>query len=263
MARPASEARQQRLQRADQAIDGGEVGLLDLGELARVGVRHRRQARRPHGRGGMDPDVQLPEPFENRAAQPVDGAPVHQIERDQGRVAARGGEDGVVQFLQPALCAGGGDDMRPSLGQRQRALIADAARCADDEGDTVVQEQGVGHARVVGVAGRRVNVLSCARQCAQRAWSMAASRRPLTPPYEWSQELKEQARPAMPSRLNVRQSFRSPNAGMEAFLDREIEMHDRHRCSVSTIFATWSMSCRTTRPCVRFSQTIDKHTEDA
>jgi hypothetical protein len=107
----------------------------------------------------------VPEPFEDGAAQPVDGPPVHQIERDQGRVAARGGEDGVVQLFQPALRAGGGDDVRPGLGQRQGALIADAARGADDEGDTVVQGQGVGHGRVVGVAGRRVNVLSCAQMC--------------------------------------------------------------------------------------------------
>ena len=55
-----------------------------------------------------------------------------------------GGEDGVVQFLQTALRAGGGDDVGASLGQRERAFITDAARGADDKGDTVVQRK-IGH----------------------------------------------------------------------------------------------------------------------
>lgn len=83
----------------------------------------------------MDPDVQLLEPLEDRPTQPVDGASVHQIERNQGGVLARGGEDGVVQLLQAALGARGGDDVGAGLGQGQGALMADAARGADDQGD--------------------------------------------------------------------------------------------------------------------------------
>ena len=71
--------------------------------------------------------------------QPVDGPAVDQIERDQGGVFAGGGEDGVVQLLQPALRPPGGDHMRAGLRQRQGALVADAARSPDDEGDAVFE----------------------------------------------------------------------------------------------------------------------------
>ena len=138
---PGVRGAQQRLQRADQPVDGREVDLFDLGELARIGVGHRRQARRPHGRRRLDPDVQFLEPFEDRAAQPVDPAPVDQVERDEGRVFARRGEDGVVQFLKPALCPGCSHHVRASLGQGEGALVADPARGPDDEGDTVFEGQ--------------------------------------------------------------------------------------------------------------------------
>ena len=102
---------------------------------------HRRQARRPHGGGGVDPDVQLLEPFEDGPAQSVDSAAVDQVERNQGRVLAGGGEDGVVQFLKPALRPRCSDHMGAGLRQGQGALIADAARGPDDEGDTVFEGQ--------------------------------------------------------------------------------------------------------------------------
>ncbi|MNJ62313.1 hypothetical protein D3C77_581510 [compost metagenome] len=142
---------QQRLQRADQAIDAGEVDLLDLGEFAGLGVGHGRQARGAHGGGRLDPDVQLAEAFEEGAAQAVDGAAVDQVERDQGGVLAGGGEDGVVQLFQTALGAGGGDDVGAGLGQGQGGLIADAAGGADDQGDAVGEGKGsvFGHAPLI------------------------------------------------------------------------------------------------------------------
>ncbi|KAK0339342.1 hypothetical protein LTR94_034918, partial [Friedmanniomyces endolithicus] len=94
---------QQRLQRADQAVDAGEVDLFDLGELARFGVGDRRQARRAHGGRRLNPDVQLAEALEQGAAQAVDGAAVHQVEWDEAGVLAGGGEDLVVQLFQGAL----------------------------------------------------------------------------------------------------------------------------------------------------------------
>ena len=61
-------------------------------------------------------------------------------------MAAGGGEDGVVQFFQTALGARRRDDVGAGLGQGQGALITDAARGADHEGDTVVQGK-FGHGR--------------------------------------------------------------------------------------------------------------------
>ena len=61
-------------------------------------------------------------------------------------MATGGGEDGVVQLFQTALRARRRNDVGASLGQSQGALITDAARCADDEGDTVFQGK-FGHGR--------------------------------------------------------------------------------------------------------------------
>ncbi|MNE26112.1 hypothetical protein D3C80_1194630 [compost metagenome] len=64
---------------------------------------------------------------------------------------AGGGEDLVVQLLQGALGARGGDDVGAGLGQGQGGLIADAAGGADDQGDAVGEGKGsvFGHAPLI------------------------------------------------------------------------------------------------------------------
>src|SRR5690606_13593928 len=114
------------------------------GEAARVDVADRGQALGAEGGRGVDPDVELAEAFEDGAAQTVDAAAVDQVEGHQGRVLARGGENGVVQLFERTLGAAGGDDVGAGLRQGEGGFIADAARGADDEGDTVFEGK-LGH----------------------------------------------------------------------------------------------------------------------
>ena len=76
---------------------------------------------------------------------------------DQAGVLAGGGEDLVVQLLQGALGARGGDDVGAGLGQGQGGFAADAARGADDQGDAVGEGEGsvFGHGAADSAAGRR------------------------------------------------------------------------------------------------------------
>ena len=55
------------------------------------------------------------------------------------------GVDGVVQRLEGALGAGGGDDVGAGGGEGEGALIADAARGPDDKGDAIIQGEVGSH----------------------------------------------------------------------------------------------------------------------
>src|SRR5262249_5617265 len=74
-------------------------------------------------------------------AEPVDALVVLEIERhERGRTAQ--GLDRVVEVLEPADGARERDNMGAGLGQRERGGVADAARGAGDERDTVGEGKG-------------------------------------------------------------------------------------------------------------------------
>ena len=92
--------------------------------------------------GIADENVDLAVALMQRRAQPGDAVEIGEVERHQ-RGAAAVFADLVVEFLQPALRARDGHDMRAGAGKRARGGIADAARGAGDEGDT--GGEGFGH----------------------------------------------------------------------------------------------------------------------
>ena len=69
-------------------------------------------------------------------AQLVQTVSLAQVQRYEGGVLARRGEDAVVQGFERALGASEGHDMRAGFRQAQGDGRADAARRAGDQGDT-------------------------------------------------------------------------------------------------------------------------------
>jgi hypothetical protein len=104
-------------------------------ERSKVRCRHQRAeiAR------GRDQSVEPAPALEDLAAELVDPVAVSDVERDQGGVLARGREHRIVQRLEPALGARGGDQMGARLGQPQGDGAADPAAGAGDQGDPALQ----------------------------------------------------------------------------------------------------------------------------
>src|SRR3954463_1659024 len=92
--------------------------------------------------GIADEDVELAAALMQRRAKPRNAVGVGEAERHQ-RGAAAVFADLVVELFQPALRARHRHDVRAAFGQRNCGGIADAARGAGDEGDTV--SEGFGH----------------------------------------------------------------------------------------------------------------------
>ena len=77
-----------------------------------------------------------------RRGEPVEAVVIAHVERHQRRRTA-GLAHRVVEFFKPADRARYGDHMRAGACQRQRRRIADAARGAGDERDTVGKDGGM------------------------------------------------------------------------------------------------------------------------
>jgi len=139
--RPAGLAlAQQRLERADQPVGGGEIGGDDLVPQLGVHVPHGPEPAQ-HG-GGMHHHVQPFVPLEYLVAQPVDPVAVGEVERHERWPRPVDGPDLVVQRLERPLDPPHRDHLRAGPRQRQRAGLADPARGAGDERDPA--GEGVG-----------------------------------------------------------------------------------------------------------------------
>src|SRR4051812_25527817 len=103
--------------------------------------------------GIADENVDLAMAFMQRGAQPGDAVEIGEIEWHQ-RGAAAVFADLVVEFLQPALRARDGHDMRAGAGKRTGRGIADAARGAGNERDA--GGEGFGHDAGPSTSLRRV-----------------------------------------------------------------------------------------------------------
>ena len=127
---------QQRVEGADQPPGGVDVHRHRLLEDLRLDVADRCEDAEQAGIG--DEDVELAPALVDRAAEPVDAAHVGEVERHEGRRAARR-LDLVVEFLEAADRAGDRDDVRALGGEPLGDVVADAARGAGDQRDPVLQ----------------------------------------------------------------------------------------------------------------------------
>ena len=87
-------------------------------------------------RGGVDQNVQLAMPLEERQPQLVDAAAVSEIHGRQGRATPTQTEYLVIQFLERSLGAANSDDLRAGAGKGQGGGPADPPAGAGDQGDT-------------------------------------------------------------------------------------------------------------------------------
>src|SRR5262245_35730678 len=94
------------------------------------------RGQRPKNAGIADQHVEPSETLVQREAEPVDALVVLEVEGYEGGRAAQG-LDRVVELLESADRARERDDMGAGLRQRERGGVADAARGAGDERDTV------------------------------------------------------------------------------------------------------------------------------
>ena len=146
----------QRLHRADQTEDAGEIGGHDLVPDVRRDVADRTQAAQ-HG-GGVNQDVELFVALENLSAELIDAGPVGQVHRNQRRTLAAFAPDRIVQVLQRALRAAHRNHLRARRGEGERGGPTDSARRA-------------GHQRRAAGEGQRVwshQIDRCGRQASTR-----------------------------------------------------------------------------------------------
>src|SRR4029453_18331923 len=91
--------------------------------------------------GIADEDIKLAPAFMDGHTEPVEGGKILDVGRHQsGRAAHR--LDLVIEFLEPALSAGEGDDMGAFPGEAERGIFADAARRTGDDRDAVGKLSG-------------------------------------------------------------------------------------------------------------------------
>ena len=123
--RAQSALAQQRVQRTDEAVIGGDVDVHCLRPDLRVEMGKRRQL--AERSGIADEDVELLPAFEDRRAQTVNAVDSHATSSGTSVALDADGLDGVIQFFQPALGACGGDDVGAFPGQVNGRLKANAA----------------------------------------------------------------------------------------------------------------------------------------
>lgn len=125
----------------------------------------RRQVAEDAGIAHQDVEA-LPALVDARA-QAVDGVVVGEIEGHEGGGAADV-PDGVVEFFECALRAGGRDDVGTGLGQGEGGGATDAARGTGDDGKTAGKTASEG---LFGLGHRRLSRLRPAsRGGAARRW---------------------------------------------------------------------------------------------
>jgi len=126
-------APQQRLGRADQAVDGAQVGGDDL--VPELGINVGDRPEPTQHRGGVNQDVEMAVAVEELGAENVDRLALGQIERHERWAVKAQRAKLVVELLQGALSAANGDHVGAGCGERDGAGAADAAGGAGDEGD--------------------------------------------------------------------------------------------------------------------------------
>ena len=108
------------------------------------------RGQRPKNAGIADHHVESSEALVQGGAEPIDALVILEVERhERGRTPQ--GLDRVIELLEPADRARERDNMGAGAGQRERGGIADAARGAGDERDTV--GEGKGHRCSLVIAG--------------------------------------------------------------------------------------------------------------
>ena len=108
------------------------------------------RGQRPKNAGIADHHVESSEALVQGGAEPIDALVILEVERhERGRTTQ--GLDRVIELLEPADRARERDNMGAGAGQRERGGIADAARGAGDERDTV--GEGKGHRCSLVIAG--------------------------------------------------------------------------------------------------------------
>src|SRR6516162_1130040 len=99
------------------------------------------RGQRPKNAGIADHHIESSETLVQGRAEPVDAQVVLEVERhERGRSAQA--LDRIVELLEPADGARERDNMGAGFGERERGGVADAARGAGDERDTVGEGKG-------------------------------------------------------------------------------------------------------------------------
>src|SRR6516225_8441866 len=129
------------------------------------------RGQRPKNAGIADQHVESSEALVQGGAEPIDALVILEVERhERGRTTQ--GLDRVIELLEPADRARERDNMGAGAGQRERGGIADAARGAGDERDTV--GEGKGHRCSLVIAAAQTSLRSLRRLGRRQVYAVCA-----------------------------------------------------------------------------------------
>src|SRR5215472_18015691 len=129
------------------------------------------RGQRPKNAGIADHHIESSETLVQGRAEPIDAGVVFEIERHE-RGRSTQALDRVVELLEPADGARERDNMGAGFGERERGGVADAARGAGDERNTV--GEGKGHRCSLVIAAAQTSLRSLRRRDCRQVYAVCA-----------------------------------------------------------------------------------------